>query len=236
MLEADVAGTEAMTGNARAAGRLAGFVYLLVVATGVFTLAYAPSKLIVAGDDAATAAMIADNAPLFQASIWAGWAMCASFLALPFALARFLSVYGRRAALLMIAFVAASIPFSAMALLQEQEIAALVAAGAAEPAAVAGLLAGYERWMDFASIFWGLWLAPLGWLILKSGAIPRVLGALLILGCAGYLANYYGPILHEGYRAMPFREWISKPGSLGEIGTCLWLLIMGARAPRGAPL
>lgn len=84
--------------------------------------------------------------------------------------------------------------------------------------------------MDIASIFWGLWLAPLGWLILKSGAVPRVLGVLLLLGCIGYLANYFGPILYAGYDDLPFQSYISKPGSIGEIGTCLRLCVMGASA------
>ncbi|MEQ1930651.1 MAG: DUF4386 domain-containing protein [Parvularculaceae bacterium] len=218
--------------NAKAAGRVAGRVYLCVVGTGVFTLAYAPSRLVVEGDAAATAAAISQNAALFDASVYAGLAMCAFFLALPFALSRFLSAYGKIAALLMIAFVVASLPPSLFALAQKFEIMRLFADGAAEPAAVAAHLAAYDRWMDVASVFWGLWLAPLGWLVLKSGAIPRILGLLLIAGCAGYLANYFGPILNEGYDALPWRRWISKPGSIGEIGTCLWLVAMGARAPR----
>lgn len=85
--------------------------------------------------------------------------------------------------------------------------------------------------MDVASIFWGLWLAPLGWLVLKSGAIPRVLGVVLILGGVEYLADYFGPMLDDGYRASMMRELLSWTSSIGEIGTCLWLCVMGARGP-----
>jgi hypothetical protein len=216
--------------SAKSQGRVAGLVYFGLVLTGIFTLAYAPGRLFVDGDPAATAAALSANAGLFDAANYAALAMSAFFLALPFALSRFLSVYGRNAARLMIVFVAASIPLSLLAIAQHFQLAAIVADGAAAPDAVEAHIAAYDRWMRMASIFWGLWLAPLGWLILKSGAIPRVLGVLLILGCFGYLAGYFGPILYDGYGDLPFRRWISKPGSFGEIGTCLWLLIMGARA------
>ncbi len=212
----------------RMQGRVAGLIYLGVVLTGIFTLAYASSRLFASDDPAATAATLGAMQGLLKASNYAMLAMCAFFLALPFALARFLSPYGRNAARLMIAFVAASLPFSLFAIAQHF---ALASAGAAlAPNDVAARVAAYEQWMDVASIFWGLWLAPLGWLILKSRAVPRLLGVLLILGCGGYLAAYFGPLLYDGYRDLPFRSLISMPGSVGEIGTCLWLLIMGARA------
>ncbi|MEK7266607.1 MAG: DUF4386 domain-containing protein [Pseudomonadota bacterium] len=213
----------------RTQGRIAGVTYLGVVLTGIFTLAYAPGRLIFSGDPAATSAAISANPGLFDAANYASLAMSAFFLALPFALSRFLSPYGANASRVMIVFVAASIPLTLAAAAQNFELAHLVRAGGASAEAVAAKLSAHNRWMDYASIFWGLWLAPLGWLILKSGAIPRVLGLLLFAGCAGYLANFFGPALYQGYEDLSFPGWISKAGSIGEIGTCLWLLVMGAR-------
>lgn len=210
-------------------GRIAGLAYLGVVVTGIFTLAYAPGKLFVDGDPAATASAISANAGLFDAANYAALAMSAFFLALPFALSKFLSPYGPNAARAMIALVAASIPFTLLAVMQHFAVAGLVAGGGATADEIGSRLAAYDEWMKVSSIFWGLWLAPLGWLILKSGAIPRVLGVLLIVGCFGYLVKYFGPTLYAGYADLPFRKWISMPGSLGEIGTCIWLLVMGAR-------
>lgn len=214
----------------RMKGRVAGLCYLGVVVFGIFALAYAPSRLIVKGDDAATAASIASQIGLFNASICAGLAMSAFFLALPFALASFLSAYGRGAAGIMILFVAASIPFTLLALREGSGINGLMAAGAATPAAVAEQLAGYRSHMDTASLFWGLWLAPLGWLILKSGAVPRILGVLVLFGFAGYVGDYFGSRYFAGYDEISVMDHVSTLGSIGEIGTCLWLLAMGARA------
>jgi len=212
-------------------GRLAGLVYLGVVLTGIFTLGYAPGRLMVSDDPAAIAATLSSNTALFRAANIAALLMIGFFLALPFALSRFLAAYGKSAALLMILFVAASVPLSLLAVAQHFNLASMTAAGNADPHAVAALVGAYDRWMGLASIFWGLWLAPLGWLILKSGVAPRVLGLLLILGCLGYLIKYFGPLLYDGYADIPFRRLISLPGSVGEIGLCIWLLIVGARGP-----
>lgn len=212
-------------------GRLAGLVYLGVVLTGMFTLAYAPGKLMPSDDPVAIAASLFSNAALFGVANIAALGMVAFFLALPFALSTFLAAYGRTAAILLILFVAASVPLSLLAIAQNFELASVTANGNADPQAVVALVAAHDKWMGLASIFWGLWLAPLGWLILKSGAVPRIFGVLLILGCVGYLANYFGPHLYDGYSDIPFRRLISLPGSVGEIGLCLWLLIMGARGP-----
>lgn len=217
--------------SVRMQGRIAGLVYLGVVLTGMFTLAYVPGRLMASDDPAAIAESLSSNAALFSAANAAALAMVGFFLALPFALAGFLAAYGKRAAILMILFVAASVPFSLAAILQHFELASLTAGGNADLKAVAALVDGYDRWMNLASIFWGLWLAPLGWLILKSGAVPRALGVLLILGCLGYLIKYFGPLLYDGYGEIPFRRLISLPGSVGEIGLCIWLLIAGARGP-----
>lgn len=210
-------------------GRAAGLIYLGVVLTGIFSLAYAPGKWFVKDDPSATASAISANAALFNASIVSAIAMYAFFFALPFALARFLSPYGRNAARLMILLVAVSIPFSALAVAQHIDIARLVAAGGVTAEAVELRLAAYSKWIGVTSIFWGVWLAPLGWLILRSGAIPRILGVILILGCIEYLAEYFGPMLSDGYEGSLLQEILSYTSSIGEIGTCLWLLIMGAR-------
>lgn len=217
--------------SVRVEGRVAGLVYLGVVLTGIFTLAYAASQLFGSDDPAATAATLSANLGLLKASNIAFIAMCAFFLALPFALARFLAPYGRTSSRLMIVFVAASIPFSLLAIMQHFELASLAGRGELSSAAVEAGLDAYDKWIGVASVFWGLWLAPLGWLVLKSGAIPRLIGVFLILGCIEYLAEYFGPMINVAYKDSLLREMLSWTSSIGEIGTCLWLLVMGARGP-----
>ena len=55
-------------------------------------------------------------------------------------------------------------------------------------------------------------------------------------GCVGYLVTFFGRLLMPECAELSFTRYISLPGSIGEIGTCLWLLIMGARErPIAAP-
>ncbi|MFZ1525277.1 MAG: DUF4386 family protein, partial [Saprospiraceae bacterium] len=54
-----------------------------------------------------------------------------------------------------------------------------------------------------------------------------ILGVLLMLGCFGYCINIFGNLLIADYQKWGINGFVSIPASLGEIGTCLWLLIMG---------
>jgi hypothetical protein len=72
-------------------------------------------------------------------------------------------------------------------------------------------------------------LLPFGYLVFKSGFLPKVLGIFLMMGCFGYLINFIGGFLFPGYADLGIASFISIPGSIGEIGICLWLLIMEAK-------
>jgi hypothetical protein len=78
-------------------------------------------------------------------------------------------------------------------------------------------------------IFWGLWLFPFGYLVIKSGFLPKILGVLMMIGCFGYLITILGNTLIPNCRDLGITSYVLLPGSLGELGTCLWPLIMGAK-------
>lgn len=219
-------------------GRLAGLAYLGVVLTGFFSLAYAPSQLIDMKDAAKTLANIAASEQLFRFGIVAGFACYIFFLVLPVILFKVFEPYGRIMAGLMVAFAAASVPIAFIALTHKLAILQLVdqadvSVNAVDVAAqLMERLREYKLGISVATIFWGLWLFPLGFLVAKSGAIPRFLGAFLMLGCFGYLANFSGPLLWPAYDSTMLRDIVDKPATIGELGTCLWLLVMGARDKR----
>jgi hypothetical protein len=54
-------------------------------------------------------------------------------------------------------------------------------------------------------------------------------------GCVGYLVDFIGGLLSSGYRESAIAGIVTLPSAVGEIGTCLWLLIVGIRDPRGGP-
>lgn len=212
--------------------RLAGFFYLIVVITGIFSLAYVPSRIAVAGDSAATVANIIAMEPLFRAGIAASIVCYLAFLLLPLPLYRLLEPAGPVAARLMVLFAIVSVPMALLNLGNDLDVLAALRLGDSDRAAAH--LAASRNGQIFVQLFWGLWLAPLGLLIVRSAAIPRVLGALLMFGCLGYCIRVFGLILVPDFAAIPGIRYVSIPGSVGEIGTCLWLLVMGAR-PSAVP-
>lgn len=217
-------------GNAlRRDGRIAGALYLVVVATGMFCLAWVPSQLGTGVVDAAA------RIGLFRAGIAAFMAMQVAFLLLPLALYRVLGDVDRRAAILMVALAAASVPIGLIALSHRMVALSLLdsaaQATAAVDAAFAASLQRYGHGLRIASLFWGLWLLPFGWLVLRSARIPRVLGVLLMLGGIGYVVKVFGGLM-PGFADSAFARYATLPAALGEIGSCLWLLAFGARASR----
>jgi hypothetical protein len=85
----------------------------------------------------------------------------------------------------------------------------------------------YHNGTQLASIFWGLWLFPFGYLVYNSGFLPKPLGVFLMLGCFGYLVEVVGSFFYAGYYDLAIASIISIPSSIGEIGICFWLLIVG---------
>jgi len=217
--------------GARAHARTAGLLYLAVVATGTFSLGYVPSRVIVPGDASATVRALAEHEALFRAGLASSVACYVAFLLLPLALHRLLAPAGPAAAALMVAFAGVSVPLSFAALAHRADVLGLLAdpalSGAALEAEVTRALRAYGNGLLVAKVFWGLWLLPLGWLVFRSRVIPRVLGVLLALGCAGYLLEVFGKLLSPAYPGSTLAGLATMPAALGEIGTCLALLGVG---------
>lgn len=212
----------------RRGGRVAGTLYLAVVLTGMYCLAYVPSQT------GATLAEASAHADLFRAGIAAFLVMQVAFLLLPFALYRLFADVNRGAATLMVALAAVSVPIGLVAVTHRMEALSLLetaGANAADSAnaAFALCLQRYGHGLRIASLFWGLWLLPFGWLVLRSGRIPRVLGLLLVLGGLGYVVQVFGGLV-PGLADSALMGYVRMPAALGEIGSCLWLLVFGARA------
>ena len=217
--------------------RIAGLLYLVVVLTGIFSLGYVPSQLIVSGDGAATVERIAASESLFRLGVAAGFACYIAFLLLPLALHRLLAHVDSRAAFLMVLFAVVSVPISLGNLVNMLDVMTLLdgkaylSSYAPEQihAAVMLSFSRYNSGLLVAQIFWGLWLLPLGYLVFRSRMLPRTLGVLLMLGCLGYLIDVFGSTAAPGYSATYLARFATVPASIGEIGTCLWLVVFGAK-------
>jgi hypothetical protein len=221
--------------------RLAGLLYLVVVLTGFFSLAYVPAQLVVAGNIAATVQNIAASEMLFRLGIYAGVICYSTFVVLPLVLYKLLHGINREHAVAMVALALVSVPLSLMALTEKLAILSLLKEGShalalnteALHAQVAARLDQYNNIIRITTVFWGLWLFPFGYLVFRSGFLPRILGIFLMLGCLGYLVNFTGGFLFPAYKDLDIAGYVSIPSALGEIGTCLWLLTLGVKAFAG---
>jgi hypothetical protein len=80
--------------------------------------------------------------------------------------------------------------------------------------------------------FWGLWLFPLGLLVIRSRFLFSVVGGWPVVNGVAYLANCFTALLLSQHAALVSK--ITFPFLFGEVAFTLWLLVVGARSPRGA--
>ncbi|MBB6502424.1 DUF4386 domain-containing protein [Pedobacter cryoconitis] len=225
-------------GSNKKTARIAGLLYLIVILTGTFNLGYVPDKLIVWGNAAATFKNITDSEMLFRLGILSGLICYLAFLLLPFVLYQLLKQVNKTSAILMVILSAVSVPISLVNTLNKFAVLNLLSKSdylkvfeiEKLQSQVMLYLHSYENGNQIASIFWGLWLLPFGYLVCKSGFLPKFLGILLMIGCFGYLINFTGGFLFkDSYNKTIISDYVTLPASLGEVGTCLWLLIMGVK-------
>ena len=176
--------------------RIAGAIYLSMVVTGPFSLIYVPTKLIIKGNAAATAANILAHETMFRLAIFADLIGQVIFICLAVALYRLLREVSRPWAWLMVAFVLVS---AAVCFLNTvNNIAALILFRGAEYLSAFDkpqrdalgmlFLRLHSNGLFIAEIFWGLWLFPFGLLVYRSKFLPRFIGVWLMINCFGYLA------------------------------------------------
>ena len=215
--------------------RVAGFFYLLMAITGPFVLIYAPGKLFVTGDAAATAANILANQSLFRAYIVVGLLSELFFILTVLALYRLLKGVGHELATLMVILVLVEAPLAFLGV--ANQIATLSFVRGADLLAVfdkpqrdalATLLINIDKQgVPVSELFWGLWLLPLAMLVYRSGFLPRFLGVWLFLNGIAYITiSFIGMLLPD---RLSIVNTIAFPLLLGEVAFLLWLLIIGAK-------
>jgi hypothetical protein len=211
--------------------RLAGFLYLMVVPLGIFGIMYVPSRLIVAGDAAATANNLMASESLFRLAIVSNLLASIVMLLVVLVLYKLLKPVNKNMAWLMVIFVLVAVPiamlseltqFTALQLLSGADYLALFTTEQLQAQALL-FLRLHDQGSAIAFVFWGLWLFPLGYLVFKSGFLPRILGVLLMIACFGYVIDSFAIFLGYHTNIGLFTGW-------GEVIFLLWLLIKGVNA------
>jgi hypothetical protein len=79
-----------------------------------------------------------------------------------------------------------------------------------------------------AQIFFGLWLAPLGYLAYKSGWFPKVLGIALVVATVTYLVDMLTAFLFPDFGAQ-IHGFLSIAPAIAEPWMVGYLLLIGVR-------
>jgi len=227
--------------STRNPGRVAGFLYLLLVVLGPLRLMYIPKKLFVAGDAAATAHNIAAHELLFRLGIADDLVCGVILIFLTLALYRLFEGVSRYLAVLVVllgGLLPAAIDFvntvnDGGALMLVKGATFLTTFDEPQRQTLALLfLRLHDQIVVGAEILWGLWLLPLGMLTYRSGFMPRFLGVWLIINGMMYvIISFTGLLLPQSYEQV---FGLAFPALFGEVAFTLWLVIMGA-VPRSAP-
>ncbi|UJH66630.1 DUF4386 domain-containing protein [Allomuricauda sp. SCSIO 65647] len=226
-----------MTANKKTA-RLAGLLYLLVVVFGIFSLLYVPSQLIIFNDSATTLSNIKSSNFLFRLGIVAESISFTAFLLLPLVLYKLLHFVNKPVAVTMVALAVPSVPILFSNLMNKFAILSSISNDHIPTGQLQEQVMFYLTQFNYGNLigqnFWALWLFPFGYLVYKSGILPKLLGVFLMVGSIGYYLDFLGRIMIENYYDYAISSYITIPASIGEIGTCLWLLIAGAKTDKPA--
>ena len=222
--------------STRQRARYAGFLYLLLALSAPIGLVYVPGKLMVPGNATATADAVRASASLLRVGIASELFHQVVCIFLVLALYRlFVDVSESLARQVVILGALVSVPIVFLDVLNE--VAALIVVSGADflsafsrpqlDALAYLFLELHGQGIAVVSVFWGLWLFPFGMLVIRSGFIPRVLGVLLILAGAAYLASSFATLVVPRIAAQVAK--VTLPLQMGELPIVVWLLVWGAR-------
>lgn len=214
--------------------RVAGVIWLIVAIMAPFAEFFVRQRLIVPGNVAATADNIVASQSLFRAGFASDLiifvievALAAVLYALFRPVSRTLALVMSFARLAMVTILGLNLlnMFTALQLLTSSEYAAAFEKGQLQALAFVFLNAqssGYAPGM----VFFGLHLGVLGYLVYRSGFLPRILGILMVVSGLGYLADSFTGFLVPQY-SDTLATVVVVTALIGELPLTLWLLIRG---------
>ena len=216
--------------------RIAGVLFLLTILAGGFGEYYVPSKLIVSTDAAATAKNIFASDSLFRLGFLAYLVEALCDTGLTLVLYVLLRPVSRNLALLAVLFRLMSTALFAVAEMF-YFAPSLILGGAnslktfssdqlSSLALLSFNLYGYGA--GIFMVFYGIASILFGYLMFRSGYLPRFVGALLAVGGVGFVIKNIAVVLAPAYDASGFL----LPMMIAVLAMTLWFLIRGVDVPK----
>ena len=219
----------------RTMARIAGFLYLSFIILAAIANVVGRMGIIVDGDAAATAANIVANGMRFRIGFASDLLSALLFLLTAWALYALLKPLNRTLALLFVLLNMCGVALQCFSMILLYAALPLLSGGGYLDAFTADQLHAqamfflglYKAGFTSAQLFYGAWTLPLGYLVFKSGFLPKALGVLLMLDCLAELVWFFQ------FSFLPSYPAISYPGYavsfVAELSLTLWLLIKGIK-------
>ncbi|HYK55627.1 MAG TPA: DUF4386 domain-containing protein [Flavisolibacter sp.] len=219
--------------------RSAGFLYLVLILAGLFSVVFVREKLIVSGNPAATAANLMAHPQLWRAGIGADLFMHVLDVPIMLIIYSLLRPVHKNLALLVLLFnlvqtcvlvanklnlIAAMLPLQGAGYLRAVETNLLYTQ-------VYLSIKLHDYGFGVGLIFFGFVCLGEGYLIFKSGFLPKTIGVLMALAGLCYLLNSYALLLAPDLEKILF-PFIMLPCLVAELSFSLWLLIKGVNVQK----
>jgi len=214
--------------------RTAGVLYFVYIITTMFA-DISRTKLIVLGNAAATAKNVLASEGLFRLGFVSDVLAGVLFLLAAWALYVLLKPVDQNIALLFLLLNLGGVVvqclnmlnlFSAVLLLSGADYLKVFQADQLQTLAMLFLYL-YKNGFLIAQFFYAAWLFPLGYLVFKSGYLPRLLGIVLMVECFAWLLYPLQFFLFPSFTVINYLSF--SIGFIGEFSLTLWLLIKGVK-------
>lgn len=213
--------------------RMGGTCWLLCFLISAFAMAIA-TKLIVFDDPAATASNLLANETLFRSSTAALLISGVFYVGATFFIYQVLKPVNRTIALLATLFSLIGCTIGALGclfdlipflLLKKAEYLTAFTGEQLQALTLMFLKLRVQA-NNIGLVFFGLHCLGVGYLILRSTFLPRLIGALMVFAGVGWLTFLFPPLANS------LAPYNMMPGGIGELILTLWLLFRGVNVQR----
>lgn len=214
--------------------RVTGVLYLLVILMGVVSEVLVHNFIVVPGDSAATAHHITAYESIFRLGFIISLTRWVVFILMVLALHKLLRSVNNDWSLVMLALALISIAIGIVGLIFQYAAPLLLTRNGYSTLfttdqwqAQVQFFINLQMVSDKAAQILTVWLLPLGYLIYRSGFLPKILGSLMVLAGVGYVTDCLIFFLWTNL------NWqVAGLAFLAELPFPLWLLIKGIHVER----
>jgi hypothetical protein len=226
----------------RKAALIIGVTMFIIAICAMFAVGIVETRLIIDGDATATMNNIKKSISIFQAGIFSWLLILICDIVISWALYIFFKQIDSSLSLLAAWFRLAYSAILGIAILNLVFVSILLSrdpqlfsnqTDQLQSLVMLFVIAFHKMW-SFGLIIFGVHLFIIGYLAMKSGFIPKILGILLLIASFSYIFIHIMHLFLPQFENITgiFENILSLPMALGELGLGLWMLIKGGKTPK----